>query len=265
MGEILADYEILGELGEGGMGVLYSARDTRLQRVVALKRLKPEAGGDPDHRRRFLQEARSASSLNHPHIVTIYEVGRDPDSDADFIAMELVEGESLHARLARGPLAVDEALRLATEIASGLAAAHAAGIVHRDIKPSNVMITPDGHAKILDFGLAKLTAPLADSEASSAQTLSEGPRTGTGAILGTPAYMSPEQAHGRGVDARTDVFAFGLLVYEMLTGQRAMKGETTAGGHQRGSSRRPDAGPPPPPRGRSRGGARRPGGRRQLV
>ncbi len=228
MGEILADYEILGELGEGGMGVLYRARDTRLQRVVALKRLKPEAGGDPDHRRRFLQEARSASSLNHPHIVTIYEVGRDPDSDADFIAMELVEGESLHARLARGPLAVDEALRLATEIASGLAAAHAAGIVHRDIKPSNVMITPDGHAKILDFGLAQLTAPLADSEASSAQTLSEGPRTGTGAILGTPAYMSPEQAHGRGVDARTDVFAFGLLLYEMLTGQRAMKGETTA-------------------------------------
>ena len=228
IGRTISHYEVLKTLGEGGMGVLYRARDTRLQRVVALKRLKPEVGGDPDHRRRFLQEARSASSLNHPHIVTIYEVGRDPDSGADFIAMELVEGESLHARLARGPLAVEEALRLATEIASGLAAAHAAGIVHRDIKPSNVMITPDGHAKILDFGLAKLTAPLADSEASSAQTLSEGPRTGTGAILGTPAYMSPEQAHGRAVDARTDVFALGLLLYEMLTGQRAVRGETTA-------------------------------------
>jgi serine/threonine protein kinase len=228
MAESFAQYEILGELGAGGMGVLYRARDTRLQRIVALKRLKPEASGDPERRRRLIQEARSASSLNHPHVVTIYEIGQDPESGDDFIAMELVEGESLHARLARGRLDVDEALRLATEIASGLAAAHAAGIVHRDIKPSNVMITREGHAKMLDFGLAKHTVPLADSEVSSAPTLSEGPRTGTGAILGTPAYMSPEQAHGRPVDARTDVFAFGLLLYEALTGERAMRGETTA-------------------------------------
>ncbi len=227
--ETLSHYEILEKLGEGGMGVLYRARDTRLARTVALKLLRPEAVGDAERRSRLIQEARAASALNHPHIVTIYDIDRDPQRGSDFIAMEYVEGEPLMQRLARGRLPLEEALGIAVQIASGLAAAHAAGIVHRDIKPANVMLTGSGAAKILDFGLAKVThAPAAGPDGSTAPTLTHGPETQKGVVVGTPAYMSPEQAMGNAVDARTDVFAFGLLLYEMLTGRRAFGGDSQA-------------------------------------
>jgi formylglycine-generating enzyme required for sulfatase activity len=220
----LAHYELLDKLGEGGMGALYRARDTRLNRTVALKLLRAGRESDPDLARRLVQEARAASQLNDPHIVTIFEVDDSPGQE--FIAMEYVEGEPLSARLGRGALALDEVLRIALQAAEGLAAAHAAGIVHRDLKPSNVMLSSSGRVKLLDFGLAKVSAAAITDALDSVPTLDAAPRTRTGAILGTPAYMSPEQAEGKRLDARSDVFSFGVLLHELLTGKRPFRGDT---------------------------------------
>jgi dienelactone hydrolase/predicted Ser/Thr protein kinase len=222
--ETLGHFEILEKLGEGGMGVLYRARDSRLGRQVAIKLLRPEAVADATRTRRFVQEARAASSLNHPGIVTIYDIGEDPRRGT-YIAMEYLDGESLRQRLERGAPPVEEALRIATEMARALAAAHDAGIVHRDVKPANVMLTAAGSVKLLDFGLAKLAQP--EPVAGGSQQPTQEPMTLVGTLLGTPAYMSPEQAEGRVVDARSDVFSFGAVLYEMLTGQRPFKGEST--------------------------------------
>ncbi|HET9315791.1 MAG TPA: serine/threonine-protein kinase [Vicinamibacteria bacterium] len=222
-GARIDDYEILDRLGAGGMGEVYRARDTRLGRTVALKVLR--AGADPDLLRRLDREARAASALNHPHIVHIYDVGEAPGAaGAHFIVMELVEGETLRRHLANGPLPMAELLELGAQLADGLARAHRAGIVHRDLKPENVMVTPEGRAKILDFGLAKVTAPLADSEGETVSRY--GTRAGT--LLGTLEYMSPEQATGRPVDHRTDQFALGLILHEMATGRPSFRRDTPA-------------------------------------
>ncbi|HET7694128.1 MAG TPA: protein kinase [Vicinamibacterales bacterium] len=207
----IAHYRLEQEIGRGGMGVVYRATDMTLQRPVAIKVLPGELTADADERRRLLREARAASSLNHPHIVTIHEVG-EADGTA-FIAMELVDGEPLDRVLARGPLPLPAALEYAAQVAAALAAAHERGIVHRDIKPGNVAITRDSRAKVLDFGLAKLTARAASEATASFATL-------PGTVVGTLAYMSPEQAEGRPVDARSDVFSLGAVLYEMLTGRR---------------------------------------------
>jgi hypothetical protein len=226
-GETLGRFEIQDKLGEGGMGVLYRARDTRLGRTVAIKLLRPEAVADPERTRRFLQEARAAGSLNHPNIVTVHDIGEDPERGT-WIAMECLEGESLRQRLARGPLAVPDALRIAVDMARGLAAAHAAGIVHRDVKPANVMITSAGLVKVLDFGLAKLAPAVGPVADSVSPTMSASVATAQGAFLGTPAYMSPEQAEGRAADARSDIFSLGAVLYEMLTGKRPFEGASGA-------------------------------------
>jgi serine/threonine protein kinase/Flp pilus assembly protein TadD len=222
VGRRLGPYEILGELGAGGMGVVYRATDTRLGRAVALKLLPAEFTGDAERLRRFEAEARHASSLNHPNILTVYDIGAE--GDTHFIATELVEGETLRSRLSRGPLPADEAVRVAAQIADALEAAHEAGIVHRDIKPENVMVRRrDGYVKVLDFGLAKLAETRTAEGASSAATL---PQTRLGSVVGTPAYMSPEHARGLKVDARTDVWSLGCVLHEMLAGRRPFEGET---------------------------------------
>jgi eukaryotic-like serine/threonine-protein kinase len=200
----VSHYRIELEIGRGGMGVVYRAVDTRLGRTVAIKMLPPEATADPDRHRRFVQEARSASALNHPHIVTIHDI--DEDAGTTFIAMELVEGTPLDRIIAQGALPVATALEYGTQVAAALAAAHANGIVHRDIKPANIMITRDGRAKVLDFGLAKLVERAPTEETMSALG------TRPGLIMGTAAYMSPEQAEGRAVDARSDIFSFGAVL-----------------------------------------------------
>jgi eukaryotic-like serine/threonine-protein kinase len=225
VGQRLSHYEVLERLGAGGMGVLYRARDTRLNRTVALKLLRAEALGDPERRRRFIQEARAASALNHPGVVTVHEIGHDAASDTDFIAMELVDGQALDRILADGRLPLAEVLRLASAIVEALAAAHAGGIVHRDVKPGNVMVSESGRVKVLDFGLAKLEIVLADPAAATGTVTSAG-GTVEGVILGTPAYMSPEQAQGRPVDARSDIFSLGVLLYEMLAGRRPFVGDS---------------------------------------
>lgn len=209
------------------MGAVYRARDTRLGRLVAIKMLRPEVASDPERKRRLLQEARAASSLNHPNIVTVHEI--DSEEDADFIVMEYVPGRSLDHVLAGKPLALGEALSYAVQIASALAAAHEAGIVHRDLKPGNILVSEDGRVKILDFGLAKLTEPQwAGPAASTDCWQAAAPQTEAGVILGTVAYMSPEQAEGHPVDARSDLFSFGAVLYEMLTGTRPFVGESRA-------------------------------------
>jgi serine/threonine protein kinase len=203
------------------MGVVYKARDTHLDRPVAIKVLPPERVADPERRRRFVKEAKAASALNHPNIVHIYDI--DTDSGVEFIAMEYVEGKTLHDVIGRKGLKLGETLQYAVQIADALAAAHRAGIVHRDIKPSNIMVSEKGLVKVLDFGLAKL-AGQADSD-PNAPTQTMGPCTEEGTIVGTAAYMSPEQAEGKRVDARSDIFSFGSVLYEMVTGQRAFQGE----------------------------------------
>jgi serine/threonine protein kinase/predicted esterase len=225
-GKTISHYEILEALGEGGMGVVYRARDTRLERTVAVKLVRPEAASSRERRERFVREARAASALNHPHIITIHDIDRAAwdGSERDFIVMEHVDGQSLDRRLGTTPLSVTQALDYATQIADALAAAHAAGIVHRDVKPANVMVARRGNVKLLDFGLAKLTE--ATSRDESDPTATQGPRTEAGAVLGTPSYMSPEQAEGRPVDCRTDVFSFGSVLYEMLTGHRPFYGDS---------------------------------------
>jgi eukaryotic-like serine/threonine-protein kinase len=221
MPRTVSHYRLEDEIGRGGMGVVYRAVDTRLGRTIAIKMLPAEATADPDRHRRFVQEARAASALNHPHIVTIHDI--DEDAGTTFIAMELVEGTPLDRIIAQGALPVATALEYGAQVAAALAAAHANGIVHRDIKPANIIVTRDGRAKVLDFGLAKLLERAPSEETMSALG------TRPGLIMGTSAYMSPEQAEGRGVDARSDIFSFGAVLYEMLTGRRPFVGTSELG------------------------------------
>ena len=223
IGRTLGHYEITEKLGEGGMGAVYKARDTHLDRFVAVKVLPADKVADPDRKRRFEQEAKSASALNHPNIVTIYDI--DDDGGTDFIAMEYVAGRTLAESIDRRGLPLAEVLKYAVQIADALSAAHAAGIVHRDLKPANVMVTGKGLVKVLDFGLAKLTEP-APVSGETAITETARPRTQEGVIVGTVAYMSPEQAEGKNVDARSDIFSFGTVLYEMVTGRRPFVGDT---------------------------------------
>ncbi|HZJ42587.1 MAG TPA: protein kinase [Pyrinomonadaceae bacterium] len=221
----LAHYRILSKLGSGGMGEVYLAEDTLLGRLVALKILPPEFAQQTDRMNRFVREAKSASALNHPNIITIHEIGAD--CDAHFIASEYIEGETLHSLLRHEPPTLKSSLEIAIQIASALDAAHRAGIVHRDIKPENVIIRPDGLVKILDFGIAKLSELHAirgeSSEEVATALKSEG--TSPGMIIGTAHYMSPEQARGKTVDARSDIFSFGIVFYELLSGKRPFDGE----------------------------------------
>jgi serine/threonine protein kinase len=228
-GRRFGHYQIERRLGQGGMGVVYLARDTRLGRPVALKLLQSRFTQDPERVRRFRREARAASNLNHPNILTIYEVGQASleDGGAHFIAAEFVAGETLRARITRG-MRPDEALDWAIQIAAALAAAHEAGVVHRDIKPENVMVRPDGLIKVLDFGLAKLSRTTSDphrtaSDYSAGHSAGE---TRQGVVMGTVNYMSPEQARGDQVDARTDIFTLGVMLYEMVAGRRPFVGPT---------------------------------------
>ena len=219
IGGRIGPYEIVAALGRGGMGEVWRARDPRLGRDVAIKALPEEFGRDPERRARFDREARVLAALNHPNITAIY--GVEQQDHSVYLVLELVEGQTLADRLAAGPLRLDDALPMAAQIATGLEAAHEAGIIHRDLKPANVQIRSDGSVKILDLGLAKAD----DSSSGQADVTSPVGGTFSGVILGTAAYMSPEQARGRPVDKRTDVFAFGCLLYECLTGRRAFGGE----------------------------------------
>ena len=226
-GRRFGPYEILAPIGAGGMGEVYRAKDTRLDRTVAIKVLPAHLVGNAESRLRFEREARAVSSLNHPHICTLHDIGQQ--DGIDFLVMEYLEGETLAARLKKGPLPPDQVLRYAIEIADALAHAHRPGVFHRDLKPGNVMVTKSG-VKLLDFGLAKLRGPKADAVdagASALPTLSEG-LTVKGTILGTLQYMAPEQLEGKETDARTDIFAFGAVVYEMATGRKAFEGKSQA-------------------------------------
>ncbi len=222
IGRTLGHYRIEAKLGEGGMGVVYRAHDTHLDRPVAIKVLSAAAVANPERKRRFVQEAKAASALNHPNILHIYDI--DTADGIDFIAMEYVAGQTLEQRIERHRPPVRELLRYAVQMTDALSKAHAAGIVHRDLKPANVMVTEDGVVKLLDFGLAKLTEPHSDDETETTRSMS--PRTEEGMILGTVAYMSPEQAEGQKVDARSDIFSFGSVLYEMVTGRRPFEGRT---------------------------------------
>ena len=219
----LGAYEILSALGAGGMGEVYRARDNKLGREVAIKVLPEEFTQHPQKLARFEREARLLAALNHPGIATLY--GVEEAKGKPFLVMELVEGETLAERIARGPLPVDEALTLSQQIAEALEAAHEKGVIHRDLKPANIKVDPEGHVKVLDFGLAKAFADeVPESELSQSPTLSRD-ATRAGVILGTAAYMSPEQAKGKTVDKRSDIFSFGIVLYEMLTGKKAFAGE----------------------------------------
>ena len=219
----LGDYEILSAIGAGGMGEVYRALDSKLGREVAIKVLPEEFTQHPQKLARFEREARLLAALNHPGIATLYEV--EESEGKPFLVMELVEGETLSERIARGPLPVDEALTLSQQIAEALEAAHEKGVIHRDLKPANIKVDPEGQVKVLDFGLAKAFAEeVPESELSASPTLSRD-ATKAGVILGTAAYMSPEQAKGKTVDKRTDIFSFGIVLYEMLTEKRAFAGE----------------------------------------
>src|SRR5262249_10705490 len=215
-------YEIGALLGAGGMGEVYRARDVKLQRDVAIKILPASVAGDADRLARFTREAQALAALNHPHIAHVH--GLEEADGVRALVMEFVDGETLAARLARGPIPLDEALPIARQIAEALEAAHGKGIVHRDLKPANIMVTRDGQAKVLDFGLAKSSDPTSPADLANSPTLTF-QATQVGVILGTAAYMSPEQARGRGVDKRSDVWAFGCVLFEMLTGRRAFDGE----------------------------------------
>lgn len=233
VGTTISHYEVLEKLGEGGMGMVYKARDTQLGRFVAIKVLLPASGESTDRRARFLQEARAASSLNHPNIITIHDIVET--SSGDCIVMEFVRGQTLGDMISAGRIPTVDSLKYAIQIADALTAAHGIGIIHRDLKPANVMVTPEGLAKVLDFGLAKLAGShgalsLGDSDTTVSITapgaLGTAPRTMEGAIIGTLSYMSPEQAQGGNVDGRSDIFSYGAVFYEVLTRQKAFHGRT---------------------------------------
>src|SRR5215472_3179266 len=235
-GTRLGPYEITAPIGSGGMGEVYRARDTRLDRTIAIKVLNSSLASSPELKQRFEREGRAVSKLNHPHICTLYDIGQQDGTD--YLVMEFLEGESLAERLRRGALPSPEVLKIGIEIADALDKAHRIGIVHRDIKPGNIMLTPSGGAKLLDFGLAKPLNAMASAASSSgsapsftaAPTLTNpspvSPLTTEGTILGTVQYMSPEQIEGKEADARSDIFSFGAVLYELATGKRAFQGKS---------------------------------------
>src|SRR5579863_7256256 len=219
VGRTILHYQFLEKLGAGGMGEIYKAQDTRLNRFVAIKVLTAAATGDPDRRRRFIQEAQAASALNHPNIITIHDIVSE--GGTDFMVMEFVSGKTLVDLIPKGGLRVSQVLKYSVQMADALQVAHTAGIVHRDLKPANAMVTDSGLVKILDFGLAKLTdrGPVPDTGDDRTRTIANvAPMTVEGSILGTVSYMSPEQAQGKKVDTRSDIFSFGAVLYEMATG-----------------------------------------------
>src|SRR5262245_49881616 len=227
-GARLGPYDVVSKLGEGGMGEVFRATDSNLKRSVAIKVLPASVAGDPDSLARFQREAELLAALNHPNIAAIYGLEKAPDCTA--LVMELVDGEDLSQRIARGAIPIDEVLPIARQIAEALETAHEQGIVHRDLKPANIKVRADGTVKVLDFGLAKAL----DAKASGATAgvsmsptmMSPAQMSGVGVILGTTAYMAPEQAKGQAVDRRADIWAFGCVLYEMLTGRRAFEGST---------------------------------------
>jgi len=216
-GAQLSHYRLIRQIGAGGMGEVYLAEDAKLERKVAIKFLPGEMAADPDRLRRFIQEARAAAALNHPNIAQIYEI--DKDGEENFIVMEFIEGTSLESRIGGVSLSISESVRIASQIAGALDEAHIHGIIHRDIKSANIMLDQRGQAKVLDFGLAKIVQPI-DSEDATAM------KTRPGIIMGTANYMSPEQACGRELDARTDLWSLGVVIYEMLAGRLPFVGET---------------------------------------
>src|SRR5579872_315785 len=220
-GERLGPYEIHGLIGKGGMGEVYRARDTRLGRTVAIKVLPAEFSAQEERLRRFEQEAQVLGALNHPNLLAIHDVGSQ--NGTHFLVSELLEGESLGERLQQGALPVRKAMDLGVQIAKGLAAAHEKGIVHRDIKPDNIFLTRDGRAKILDFGLAKQSSGKGNGDSATITAMATEP----GMVMGTAGYMSPEQVRGRPADARSDIFSFGAILYEMVAGLRAFTGESS--------------------------------------
>ncbi len=225
IGQTLGHYRIEGKLGEGGMGLVYRAFDTHLDRPVAIKILRADATTSLERKRRFAQEAKAASALNHPNIIHIYDISSS--GDTDFIVMEFVAGKTLQQLIGKNGLPLRDTLKYSIQIADALTRAHSAGIVHRDLKPANIIVAEDGRVKLLDFGLAKLTEKTVDSEAATAtMTAEEDLQTEEGSIVGTVAYMSPEQAEGKKVDARSDIFSFGSVLYEMVTGRRPFEGAT---------------------------------------
>src|SRR5262245_53373823 len=223
LGKRIGRYQIISLLGKGGMGEVYRARDTKLDRAVALKVLPEEMSVDGELMRRFNREAKAASALNHPNVAHIYEIGED--DGVNFIAMEYVEGQTLASRINGQPLPVTEVVEIGGQIADALSEAHGKGITHRDIKPANVMINERGQVKVLDFGLAKIARPLGQPIGSDISTLA---KTAPGVVMGTPHYMSPEQVRGQEADHRADIFAIGLILYEMLAGERAFQGDSAA-------------------------------------
>ena len=229
VGKIIHHYQFIEKLGAGGMGEIWKAQDTRLNRTVAVKILTSASAGDPERRRRFIQEAQAASALNHPNIITIHDI--ISEGDAEYMVMEYVQGKTLIDLIPKGGLRVPQVLKYAVQMTDALQVAHSAGIIHRDLKPGNVMVTETGLVKVLDFGLAKLTdsSPLSQTgsgESDATQTIDQAPLTVEGSIIGTVSYMSPEQAQGKRVDLRSDIFSLAVVLYEMVTGTRAFAGDS---------------------------------------
>ena len=230
VGKTVHHYQFLEKLGAGGMGEIWKAQDTRLNRIVAIKILTEASAGDPERRRRFIQEAQAASALNHPNIITIHDI--ISEGNAEYMVMEYVQGKTLIDVIPKGGLRVPQVLKYAVQMTDALQTAHSAGIIHRDLKPGNVMVTETGLVKILDFGLAKLTdnSPLsqnaAPGQSDATQTINQAPLTVEGSIIGTVSYMSPEQAQGKRVDSRSDIFSLAVVLYEMVTGARAFAGDS---------------------------------------